>query len=148
MTGLCFQGVLTVLEFDRQLLDHPDTSCHALDSFHSVPPFPLPLIINVSLCLHTRMGHSPSNTWLLLCPQPPALGTWLNTWCVSQWFPGTALQSSHAPPLPLYKDVLGLSLRITESVHSICRRRNAPLIVSTLHQVLSIKTLFLQQKRA
>ncbi|KAF4091731.1 hypothetical protein AMELA_G00040660 [Ameiurus melas] len=39
--------------------------------------------------------------------------------------------------LPLCKDVLGLSPGITESVHSICSRKNTPSIVSTRHQVLS-----------
>lgn len=124
------QRVLTVLVFDRRLLG---TCCHVLDSFHSILPSPWPpvsmwafvcarewailLLTHERACVHSRL-------------------LWGRDW-TRVVNPRDGSSVSHPPPLPLCKDALGISLGITESVQSICRRRNTPPIVSNLSVSLS-----------
>lgn len=137
LTSLSYQGVLTILEFDQVLLVsqiHPPMYSKAFTQ--SFPP--LDPSVSMWAFVYTREW-----TILLLTHELPCVHSrllWGRDWTRGVYPSGSQIRIfnlSHLPPLLLYKDVLGLSLWITESVHSICGRRNTLSIVSTLHQVLS-----------
>lgn len=137
LTSLSCQGALTILEFDHVLLVsqiHPPMYWIAFTQFF--PPLDPSVSMWAFVC--TREWAILLLTHELSCVHSRLL--WGRDWTRGVYPSGSPrriFNLSHLPPLLLYKDVLGLSLGITESVHSICRRRNTSSIVSTLHQVLS-----------